>query len=103
MQYSNECLLKIAQCEARNQGKPEPQIVPMGMCAPPAAPKKHNPNPMQQQCPDACPAVYDPVCAYDGATYMTFSNSCMLGIAACNARQKGAPVPVQVDNSFCNI
>lgn len=36
------------------------------------------------ECPDVCPAVYDPVCGADKSNrYREFSNACFMGIHNC--------------------
>ncbi|XP_037809329.1 enhancer of split M1 protein-like [Lucilia sericata] len=42
---------------------------------------------VQAQCPSICPAVYQPVCGFNGRCYKQFSNSCQMGVENCNKKQ----------------
>ncbi|XP_037939481.1 vasotab-like [Teleopsis dalmanni] len=40
----------------------------------------------KDDCPRFCPAIFSPVCAFNGKCYKQFGNSCELGASACNGK-----------------
>ncbi|KAM7355859.1 U-Kazal-Dg21.2-like [Cochliomyia hominivorax] len=42
---------------------------------------------VQAQCPEICPAIYLPVCGFNGRCYREFSNSCQMGVENCTQNQ----------------
>ncbi|XP_055376138.1 ovoinhibitor-like [Condylostylus longicornis] len=70
--FSNECELQAFNC----QNNEHFVATFMGECAVPVAEPKKN-------CLKVCPAIYAPVCAFNGKTEQTFSNECQLQAFNC--------------------
>merc|ERR1719334_2244006 len=80
--YSNECMFKIAACEANKKGE-YLKIEKKGDC--------YKPTPAAS-CDTPCSKDNQLVCASNGKTY---SNECMFKIAACEAKKKGEYLKIE--------
>jgi hypothetical protein len=69
--FDNDCVLEERNCEDNNVWR----LTKMASCAQRTEPKKN--------CLRACPYIYDPVCAVNGARVELFANSCLLEEQNC--------------------
>jgi len=74
--HNNKCLFKIAQCEAKQEGK-SLTYAHRGSC------KKSLSLP---GCDRPCPKIYMPIC---DSNKITHNNKCLFKIAQCEAKQEG--------------
>nr|AEV91202.1 enhancer of split region protein HLHm1 [Teleopsis dalmanni] len=52
-------------------------------------------------CPLICPALYSPVCGYNGKLYKEFSNSCELKSSNCRLERSAVQPYAQTDIAWC--
>lgn len=96
--YSNSCFLAIANCK-------DPTITQVhdGACTAGEGYESGNTpahesslDPVQPICPDACIAIYDPVCGSDGVTY---GNECTFNVTSCKYPDRNL---TKVSNGACS-
>ncbi|XP_055844364.1 U-Kazal-Dg21.2-like [Episyrphus balteatus] len=67
--FRNSCLLASKNCQRKNECKSELRVITREKC--------------KSLCTRFCPAIYKPVCCYDGKVEKSFSSGCELERYIC--------------------